>query len=115
MEQCNSALYSSIPGSRKRLNSNPGKATKLTITPEENFVILKYFGYQTASLIFICKSVYLYSNGYLTPVLEESSITAKLSKDYKEITLMNNMDNEIAHGLLINNKNIKSITYLSTK
>ena len=68
--------------------------------------------YRTTSFIFMSKSAYIYSNGYLTPVLVGSSVTATLSENYKEITLKNTMKGEAVYGLLINTKKIKDITYL---
>lgn len=64
----------------------PGKVLKIAFAT-----------YARGALIFGSTSntnpfVYVYSNGYLTPVVSNNNINAELSSDYKTVTITNNTD-----------------------
>lgn len=87
----------------------------------QNFVIersrkieLQYSTYRTVSVICIGKSMYLYSNGYLTPIYEDISFAnVSLSSDFKKITIENKLSGEELYGAIMYTDSIPTITFIS--
>lgn len=87
----------------------------------QNFVIersgkieLQYSAYRTVSVICIGKSMYLYSNGYLTPIYENISFAnVSLSSDFKKITIENKQVGEALYGAIMPTDLIPTITFIS--
>lgn len=95
------------------LNSKAQKYQKFVIERRRK-IELQYSTYRTVSVICIGKSMYLYSNGYLTPIYEDISLAnVSLSSDFKKITIENKQVGEALYGAIMSTDLIPTITFIS--
>lgn len=95
------------------LNSKAQKYRKFVIERSRK-IELQYSTYRTVSVICIGKSMYLYSNGYLTPIYEDISFAnVSLSSDFKKITIENKRSGEELYGAIMYTDLIPTITFIS--
>ena len=95
------------------LNSKARRYQKFAIE-RSGKIELQYSTYRTVSVICMGKSMYLYSNGYLTPIYENISFAnASLSSDFKKITIENKQVGEALLGAIMSTDIIPTITVIS--
>ena len=96
-----------------RLNSKARKYQNFVIE-RSGKIELQYSAYRTVSVICIGKSMYLYSNGYLTPIYKDISFAnVSLSSDFKKITIENKRSGEELYGAIMYTDLIPTITFIS--
>ena len=94
-------------------NSKAQKYQRFSIERSRK-IELQYSTYRTVSVICAGKSMYLYSNGYLTPIYENISFTnVSLSSDFKKITIENKQAGEDLYGAIMSTDSIPTITFIS--
>lgn len=81
-------------GAVNELNS---KSLFYTIKPQSVVHITYQKTYRNTMLIIAKKSMYFYSNGYLTSIRDSDKLFITLSNDYKDITIKNEDINEAVY------------------